>query len=122
MAEANAKAAEKAAKEREASIQKLEEQALCDIHITHTCVGAVLCTHVCMYLVTDCRWPWPGGRVEEACDGHAQGEEEGQVRRPCLGVRRGCGWRRIPAGGLARLCVCVVVTSRCELKEPIYET
>ena len=41
MAEANAKAAEKAAKEREASIQKLEEQALCDIHITHTCVGAV---------------------------------------------------------------------------------
>ena len=75
MAEANAKAAEKAAKEREASIQKLEEQALCDAYTTHTCVGAVLCTHVCMYLVTDCRWPWPGGRVEEACDGHAQGEE-----------------------------------------------
>ena len=44
MAEANAKAAEKAAKEREASILKLEEQALCDTYTTHTYVhtrGAV---------------------------------------------------------------------------------
>ena len=35
MAEANAKAAEKAAKEREASILKLEEQALCDTYTQH---------------------------------------------------------------------------------------
>jgi len=35
VAEANAKAAEKAAKEREASIQKLEEQALCDTYTQH---------------------------------------------------------------------------------------
>ena len=36
VAEANAKAAEKAAKEREASIQKLEEQVLCDTYTQHT--------------------------------------------------------------------------------------
>ena len=53
MAEANAKAAEKAAKEREASIQKLEEQALCDTYTQHTHMqrrtGAV--RHACMYLL-----------------------------------------------------------------------
>ena len=48
MAEANAKAAEKAAKERETSILKLEEQALCDIHTTHTCVGTHWsCAYTC---------------------------------------------------------------------------
>ena len=54
MAEANAKAAEKAAKEREASILKLEEQVLCDTYTTHTYVGTrlELCIHVCNSLLT----------------------------------------------------------------------
>jgi len=48
VAEANAKAAEKAAKEREASIQKLEEQALCDTYTTHTYVGTHRsCAYTC---------------------------------------------------------------------------
>ena len=96
MAEANAKAAEKAAKEREASILKLEEQALWGAYTTqHVGRGTLeLCIYTCAcnsLLTAAGPGPWPGGRVEEACDRHAQGEEEGQVREPCYGVRRGCG-------------------------------
>ena len=48
MAEANAKAAEKAAKEREASILKLEEQALWDAYTTHTHVATHWsCAYTC---------------------------------------------------------------------------
>lgn len=109
MAEANAKAAEKAAKEREASILKLEEQALWGAYTTQhvgrdaleLCIYACACNSLLTAAGPGPRRP-SGGSLRPTCSRRRRGTSERALLRRAARLR---GWR-ITRWALGWMCCC----------------